>query len=316
MVKIVIDTKFIGSQKPQVGFKIGPYWEFTRPHTIIGTTITVVTLFLISIGNISLIVDKDILILVLTLISCLLANVYIVGLNQYYDVEIDKVNKPYLPLASGDLSFKNARIIIMASAFLSIFLAFIVNFWLVLVVLTGMSIGTFYSIPFTRYKANPGIAAFSIAFVRGVLGNIGLYLSYSHVLSSSANIIPVIVFLTIYVLIFSLVIAIFKDIPDLEGDKQFNIMTFTVKMGREVVFKISITILMLNYCLAMFAGLLISEVWNQFLMLVLHLGILILFYFRSQRIDLTNKISMWKFYKNIWHFFYLEYIVLIFVILL
>ena len=112
MVKIVIDTKFIGSQKPQVGFKIGPYWEFTRPHTIIGTTITVVTLFLISIGNISLIVDKDILILVLTLISCLLANVYIVGLNQYYDVEIDKVNKPYLPLASGDLSFKNARIMV------------------------------------------------------------------------------------------------------------------------------------------------------------------------------------------------------------
>ncbi|KAG5560972.1 hypothetical protein RHGRI_004107 [Rhododendron griersonianum] len=31
-------------------------------------------------------------------------NLYAVGLNQLTDVEIDKVNKPYLPLASGEIS--------------------------------------------------------------------------------------------------------------------------------------------------------------------------------------------------------------------
>ncbi|MFS8005578.1 putative homogentisate phytyltransferase [Helianthus anomalus] len=35
-----------------------------------------------------------------------LANLYVVGLNQLSDIEIDKVNKPYLPLASGELSVK------------------------------------------------------------------------------------------------------------------------------------------------------------------------------------------------------------------
>ena len=35
-----------------------------------------------------------------------LANLYIVGINQLSDIEIDKVNKPYLPLASGELSVK------------------------------------------------------------------------------------------------------------------------------------------------------------------------------------------------------------------
>ena len=39
------------------------------------------------------------------LIPALLMNVYIVGLNQIYDIDIDKVNKPYLPLASGEFSF-------------------------------------------------------------------------------------------------------------------------------------------------------------------------------------------------------------------
>jgi homogentisate phytyltransferase/homogentisate geranylgeranyltransferase len=38
------------------------------------------------------------------LIPALCMNVYIVGLNQIYDIEIDKVNKPYLPLASGEYS--------------------------------------------------------------------------------------------------------------------------------------------------------------------------------------------------------------------
>ena len=43
------------------------------------------------------------------LTSALLMNVCIVGLNQLYDVEIDKVNKPYLPLASGEMSMRQAR---------------------------------------------------------------------------------------------------------------------------------------------------------------------------------------------------------------
>ncbi|KAL5150192.1 Glycinol 4-dimethylallyltransferase [Glycine soja] len=33
-------------------------------------------------------------------------DVYINGLNQLSDIEIDKINKPYLPLASGQLSFR------------------------------------------------------------------------------------------------------------------------------------------------------------------------------------------------------------------
>lgn len=40
------------------------------------------------------------------LVPALLMNVAIVGINQLYDVDIDKVNKPYLPLASGELTMQ------------------------------------------------------------------------------------------------------------------------------------------------------------------------------------------------------------------
>lgn len=42
------------------------------------------------------------------LVPALLMNVSIVGLNQLYDVEIDKINKPYLPLASGEMTQSQA----------------------------------------------------------------------------------------------------------------------------------------------------------------------------------------------------------------
>lgn len=46
------------------------------------------------------------------LVPALLMNICIVGLNQLYDVEIDRVNKPYLPLASGELSVQQGRWIV------------------------------------------------------------------------------------------------------------------------------------------------------------------------------------------------------------
>jgi hypothetical protein len=40
------------------------------------------------------------------LVPALLMNICIVGLNQVFDVRIDRVNKPYLPLASGEFSMQ------------------------------------------------------------------------------------------------------------------------------------------------------------------------------------------------------------------
>lgn len=37
----------------------------------------------------------------LGLVALLCGNGYIVGINQIYDVDIDVVNKPFLPVASG-----------------------------------------------------------------------------------------------------------------------------------------------------------------------------------------------------------------------
>ena len=35
------------------------------------------------------------------MLALLLGNAFIVGINQIYDVDIDRVNKPFLPVAQG-----------------------------------------------------------------------------------------------------------------------------------------------------------------------------------------------------------------------
>lgn len=42
-------------------------------------------------------------------VALLCANAFIVGINQIYDVKIDEVNKPYLPIAAGEMSQVSER---------------------------------------------------------------------------------------------------------------------------------------------------------------------------------------------------------------
>ena len=100
---------------------LSAYWQFTRPHTIIGTSlsITVVTaLALRTTPNDLLFPSSAVSGLIVALVAALHANVYIVGLNQMFDVDIDRINKPYLPVASGEFTsaFGWALVVVHGSA--------------------------------------------------------------------------------------------------------------------------------------------------------------------------------------------------------
>ena len=77
-------------------------WRFTRPHTIIGSFLCVPALICYAAPTNASLLSAQLWLLVLcTLPPVLLMNLYITGLNQLFDVEIDRINKPTLPLASS-----------------------------------------------------------------------------------------------------------------------------------------------------------------------------------------------------------------------
>lgn len=104
-----------------------------------------------------------------------------IGLNQVTDIEIDKINKPYLPLASGKLTKTNGIIIITSSLLISLFMIFIlykntISSFLQITIIGSGILGTLYSLSPFRLKKYPLLAAFCILVVRGSLVNMGFFL--------------------------------------------------------------------------------------------------------------------------------------------
>jgi len=216
-------------------------WRFSRPHTIIGTIVSVTSLFAISNQIQGLGYLQNWGLLVVTLISCIGCNLYITGLNQIYDVELDKINKPNLPIANGELSSASAKKIAVSSLSIALFFSYIQNFYFGGLITSIAIIGSLYSIPPVRLKKYHFWAATAIAIVRGPLVNLGIYIHFfitTHGLPITIN--SEIILLTFIITAFSVGIAWFKDIPDYEGDKKFNINTLTVRLSKKKTLKLGL----------------------------------------------------------------------------
>ncbi len=303
------------SQVSQTGLQNGwlyAFWKFSRPHTIYGTSLSVLGLYVVAIAlnnSIPFQNSSSLLSVLGAWVSCLLGNVYIVGLNQLQDVEIDKINKPHLPVASGEFTQRTGEIIVVITGVLALSLSWLLGPFLFAMVAISLAIGTAYSLPPIRLKRFPFWAAICIFSVRGAVINLGLFLHFSWVLQAKQSIPPAVWALTWFILVFTVAIAIFKDIPDMEGDFQYNITTFTIKLGKEAVFNLSRWLLTVCYVGMILFGILGFTQVNSVFLIATQFVFLGLMWWRTQQTDLEDKSSIATAYKFIWKLFYLEYLV-------
>jgi homogentisate phytyltransferase / homogentisate geranylgeranyltransferase len=308
---------YLSLAKFSIAAKLNALWQFSRPHTVIGTSLSAIALFAIAIGQSSLNftgLGDRLPLLIWTIVACLCGNVYIVGLNQLEDIEIDKINKPHLPLASGAFSMQEARIIVAITGIAAVAITIWQGAFLALTVIVSLLIGTAYSLPPIRLKRSPFWASLCIFVVRGVVINLGLFLHFNWALDGHSDMyldIPnEIWLLTVFVLIFTYVIAIFKDMPDTEGDAKFNIATLCITWGQKTVFNLSRQILIWLYLGTTLVSLssLITHI-NLPVFAVSHISLAALMWWRSSQVDLSDRTSISTFYQFIWKLFYLEYLI-------
>ncbi|BCL34925.1 homogentisate phytyltransferase [Nostoc sp. MS1] len=305
------------SQKSQLQRKPSPasfqwlyaFWKFSRPHTIIGTSLSVLGLYLISVAVSSTgFAITQINSVLGAWLACLCGNVYIVGLNQLEDIEIDKINKPHLPLASGEFSRKQGQIIVIFTGIIALSLAWLNGPYLFGMVAISLAIGTAYSLPPIRLKQFPFWAALCIFSVRGTIVNLGLYLHFSWLLQNKQSIPLSVWVLTIFVLVFTFAIAIFKDIPDMEGDRLYNITTFTIQLGPQAVFNLALWVLTACYLGMVIIGVLRLGAINSVFLVISHLIVLCWMWMQSLAVDTHDKTAIAQFYQFIWKLFFLEYL--------
>jgi homogentisate phytyltransferase/homogentisate geranylgeranyltransferase len=144
--------------------------------------------------------------------------------------------------------------------------------------------------------------------VRGVVVNIGLFLHYGDQLNGREILNPYVWTLTLFILLFTVAIAIFKDVPDLEGDKQYKIKTFTLVMGKLAVFNLSRGVITVCYFGMIAAGLFWLRALNVSFFVTSHIVLLGLLWWRSLDVDLEQKSAIADFYQFIWKLFFAEYL--------
>jgi 4-hydroxybenzoate polyprenyltransferase len=151
------------------------------------------------------------------------------ALNQIYDLEIDRVNKPKRPLTSGRLSVAQAWRFTNAAYALALVLAWLVApngrhecFWLVAIAVVFTYI---YSVPPLRTKRLGIWANVTIAIPRGVLLKVAGWSSVKTIVGIEPWYIGAIFGL------FLLGATTTKDFADMEGDRRGGCRTLPIQYG-------------------------------------------------------------------------------------
>lgn len=282
------------------------FLQFGRAHTLIGTSLSLLALYLMAARELG---NHNWQMFGWSLFVCLAANVYITGLNQLTDVEIDRINKPYLPLASGAYSMRQGRWIVGVCGVLAVLGCFAFPPYLPLTVLSSIALGTAYSAEPIRLKRYHFWAAFCIIVVRGLIVNVVLYLHFAHELTSAAaatvSLTPSAWLLTAIIFVFGVIIAWFKDLPDTEGDAQHGIKTLTLVLSRQKVYLAGATLLTITLMASTIFAYLQS--WYS---LAIGLGVLLAGFFVNTRLlDLSKQASIARFYQGTWVVFFGLYLI-------
>lgn len=176
--------------------------------------------------------------------------------NQYADVELDKIVKPYRPLPSGLLTREEALGAAWLLALFSIARAFTISTTFGLLTLTMIFFAVFYSLsPFSPRRIHAVLNVLWMAISRGFIPVIAVWSIHG----TFEKALPYALLAFVWVLAFQST----KDIEDVEGDRKFKIKTmfsaygYTGLMAWMVVFGFVYLIICAFYQLPIMALLLI-----------------------------------------------------------
>jgi homogentisate phytyltransferase/homogentisate geranylgeranyltransferase len=301
-----INNQRSGKTSNEVSWCFRELLGFMRPHTVKGTVLATISGYsLLSVYHGASAQSA----LLRVLLSGVSANVFIVGINQLVDVEIDKVNSKPLPLAMGTLSWEVARDFTGAALVSATTVGFIESFLWGSVISSMCLIGVLYSVPPFRLKRFAVPAALCIVAARGLLATIGGTLTLTFAMGKELDdfmIFHMKVFTSVLV-VFTTVIALMKDVPDIEGDMSENIKSFSVMLGPSRVSGICFSLITASYI-----GVMAVMFGRSDLSLFTHLYGLIWLHGASTPMPsagpTVKAIAMRNYFEVIWPLFYYEFL--------
>lgn len=140
-------------------------------------------------------------------------------INDYFDIEIDRINKPKRLIPSGQISKQNALIFFMVSYLIGWILALLINIEMFLISLFSGLILILYHYKFKRVVL---WGNFIVSFISGLVFIYG---------GMAVNRVNESLFPACFAFFFHFGREIIKDIQDIEGDKPQGAVTYPIKFG-------------------------------------------------------------------------------------
>ena len=143
------------------------------------------------------------------------------AVNDYFDYNIDKLNKSYRSLPSGKITRENALIFWFTVSFIGIILSLFINSTAFLIALTAVVFLYIYS----SHEKNKVLTG---NFLVSILA--GMAFIYAGIAAGSLNgvIVP-----AVFAFLFHFGREIVKDMQDMDADSAGNAVTFPVKYGKK-----------------------------------------------------------------------------------
>jgi len=219
------------------------YFQLIRIHNVVGSAISAFMGFVVasnwSINPIKLVVSM----LVVALVA---AGGYVI--NDIYDIEIDRINKPYRPLPSGEISIRKAFIITWSTFIIGALFSAILGVYPFILALVTIILLVFYA---KKLKKEGIVGNFVVALTSALSAFYG-GLTYFNGNWFYRVIIP-----TLFIFFFTLSREFIKGIEDVIGDKENGVKTLAVKLGITrtwIISKIILLLLLITSPIPFFLG--------------------------------------------------------------
>ena len=199
------------------------YWELARPFTLVPPALGMLSGGLTALGA-----DQPIELsgglffkIFLGVLMAAMLNAASNAINQIYDLDVDKINKPGRPIPSGRMSIREAGWVTVVFYAIALGLALAVN-WECFALATAAGILTvIYSVPPFRTKANAILANLTIAIPRGILLKVAGWTTVRSAFDGSRE--PW--YIGLIFGLFLLGAATTKDFADMKGDEAGGCIT-------------------------------------------------------------------------------------------
>ena len=198
---------------------MNPYIEILRPGNGIMSAISVLLLAII---------DKSISgIVILAMLTVFFETSAGNVINDYFDYNIDLINKPERPLPSGRISLKNGRnyayLLFLLALICSLIISITTDNWIpVIIVIIAHIILYLYAY---KLKSTPLVGNLAVGFMTGfgiVFGGYSI---------NNPQIIAISIFLGLFAFVMTTAREIIKDIEDIEGDRKDGARTLPILIG-------------------------------------------------------------------------------------